>query len=147
MKRISVGKKRPCRICKRWFMPDARVKDRQMTCGGQECKRQWHRRKCAQWNRANGEYFKANYLQKKLDAVTAPVRSQPGEGHGNARGGSRLNTGLPLEKVQEVIGLQALIIIEYFGQLLYRRFQELIKGQVVENTKESTQQPAMECSR
>ena len=25
-------KKRPCRICGRWFVPDPRLKDRQKTC-------------------------------------------------------------------------------------------------------------------
>ena len=65
----TLTRKKPCRICRRWFLPDVRLKDRQKTCGRAECKRQWHNKKCAQWYRTNIDYFKANYLQKKIDAV------------------------------------------------------------------------------
>ena len=63
-------RKRPCRICRRWFLPDPRLKERQMTCGKAYCQREWHKKKCAEWNRKNRDYFKANYLQKKIDAAT-----------------------------------------------------------------------------
>lgn len=123
MNKASVSKKRPCRVCGRWFMPDARLKDRQMTCGSPECKRQWHRRKCARWYKDNREYFRANYLQKKLDAAVS-----------DAQGPKPLRSKLPLEAVQEVIGIQQLIIIEYFGAHLLRRFQEVIRMQAIEMT-------------
>jgi len=129
MKRGGDFKKRPCRICRRWFIPDPRLKDRQMTCADPECKREWHRRKCAEWNKKNSDYFKSNYLQKKLEAATAsekPPKPLPVK--------SRLKSGLPLRYVQEVIGIQQLVIIEYFGQLLLGRFQEVLKGQVIVRT-------------
>ena len=50
---------------------------------------------------------------------------------------SRVKSGLPLGYVQEVIGIQHLIIIEYFWQLLLKRFQEVIKVQLIENTKQA----------
>ena len=115
MSRGSRCKKRPCRICRRWFVPNARVKDRQMTCGDPGCKREWHRRKCQEWNRANRDYFRANYL--------------------------------PLRFVQEVIGVQHLLIIEYLAQLLMRRFQEVLRGQLVGNTGQLKQLPRMGFSR
>jgi len=126
MPEAEVCKKRPCRICRRWFMPNPRVKDRQRTCGDGACKREWHRRKCAQWNKNNSDYFRANYLQSKLNPEP-PKALQPT---------SRLKSGLPLGYVQEVISIQDLIIIEYFGQLLFRRFQDVIRGQVVINTEQ-----------
>ena len=123
MNKASVSKKRPCRVCRRWFMPDARLKDRQMTCGSPQCKRQWHSRKCAQWYKDNRDYFRANYLQKKLDAAVSDVQ-----------GPKPLRSKLPLEAVQEVIGIQQLIIIEYFGAHLLRRFQEVIRMQAIKMT-------------
>jgi hypothetical protein len=150
MKRVSLGKKRPCRICKRWFMAHARVKDRQMTCGAAECKREWHRRRCAQWNRDNPEYFRANYLQKKLDGAASRnqgPKALRGENQPNTPLKSRLKSGLPLGQVQEVIGIEHLIIIEYFGQLLFRRFQEAIRRQLIVNTKQLSQQSRMMSSR
>jgi len=117
--------KRPCRICRRWFTPHPRLGGRQRTCGNPHCKKEWHRKKCAQWNRKNTEYFRSNYLHKKLEGVSGaegvagfcPVRS-------------RSPSGLPQRKVQEVIGVKQFVIIEYLGQLLLRRFQELIRVEV-----------------
>ena len=133
MQKALACMKRPCRICSRWFMPNPRLKDRQKTCGDAQCKREWHRRKCAEWNKENSNYFKANYLQKKLDAALqsekVSITPQPKSGP-LAPTKIRLRSGLPFEYVQEVIGTQHLIIIEYLAQLLFRRFQEVLKGQV-----------------
>lgn len=110
-------------------MPDPRLKDRQMTCGDPECKRQWHRRKCAEWNKDNPDYFKENYLQRKMENAGSKSPSTTT---------SRFHSGLPLEYVQEVIGIQHLVIIEYFGQLIHRRFQEVIRRQLIVKTKKIT---------
>jgi len=118
-------KKRPCRICGRWFVPHPRLKERQKTCGAPTCRKEWHRKKCAEWNKRNGDYFRSNYLQKKLD----PTPSGP-------QVKSRLKTGLPLKRVQEVIGVQSVVIIEYLAQLLVQRFQDVILSQVSVNTRQ-----------
>ena len=126
-------RKRPCRICGRWYAPNPRVKDRQKSCGESLCKREWHRRKCAEWNKKNSEYFKWNYLEGKLEGVHESDQGsdalQPRIGALSALK-SRFNTGLPRGKVQEVIGIEHLVILEYLAQLLMRRFQEVIKAQV-----------------
>ena len=75
MKGAMLCRKRPCRICRRWFMPNIKVKERQMTCGDEECQREWHRRKCKEWNKNNAEYFRANYLQKKLDTASESIKA------------------------------------------------------------------------
>ncbi len=117
-------------------MPHPRLKDGQKTCGDPACKKEWHRKKCAEWNRANSDYFKANYLQKKLDsqATTTQIKS-------------RLKTGLPLQHVQEVIGIQHLVIIEYLAQLLIQRFQDVIWRQVAVNTEQVGRLPREVFSR
>lgn len=89
-----------------------------MTCGSSECKREWHRRRCAQWNKENADYFKANYLRRKIKRATLAPAVQ------RRLGGKEL-----VKEIQEVIGIQHLIIMEYFGQLLIRRFQEVMKVQ------------------
>jgi hypothetical protein len=123
-------------------MANPRVKDRQKTCGDPHCRTEWHRRKCAEWNKNNSDYFKSNYLQRKLEAAT-PSEKTPKP----LLPKSRLKSGLPLEVVQEVISLQHMIILEYFGQLLFRRFQEVIKGQVVVNTGKAGRLPPLGFSR
>lgn len=130
------AKKRPCSICRRWFMPHPRLKDRQRTCGDPACRKEWHRKQCAQWNKRNGDYFKANYLQKKLDPERGKVQVK-----------SRLKTGLPLRCVQEVIGMQHFVIIEYLAQLMVRRFQEVIRRQAVVNTEKTRRLSGIAFSR
>ena len=124
----SPTRKRPCRVCKRWFIPHPRLKDRQKTCADAPCQREWHRRKCEQWNHNNVDYFKDNYLDKKLEQTGTPH--------------SRLKTGLPLCYVQQLIGTPQLIIIEYLSQLLIGRCQHLIRQHPMVNGPSSGQQPA-----
>jgi hypothetical protein len=121
-----------------------------MTCGNDRCKTEWHRRKCAEWNRRNIDYFKANYLQKKLEATgqgaetskTSTAKSSPGRSLK-----SRMKTGLPLEYVQEVIGIQQLIIIEYLAQLLNRRFAKTMTESFPASAPQADQLPSMVFSR
>ena len=133
MQKDLVWKKRPCRICGRWFTPHPRLKDRQKTCADAYCKREWHRKKCAQWNQSNPDYFKSNYLQKKLEATLQCK--------------SRFKSGLPLLFVQEVIGIQHLVIIEYLAQLLLRRFQEVFRGKAPVMTRQIGRLPSGGFSR
>jgi hypothetical protein len=150
MQKAAVLNKRPCRICRRWFLPNPRLKDRQMTCAHPECKREWHRRKCAEWNKNNSDYFSSNYLQKKLDDAAqcdkVSKTTQP-KSKTLLPPKSRLKSGLPIEYVQEVIGIQHLVIMEYLAQLLLRRFQEVLRGQVVVNTGQVSQLPGAVFSR
>ncbi len=137
-------RKRPCRICRRWFSPHPRLEDRQMTCGDPKCKREWHKRKCAEWNRKNSDYFKTNYLAKKLEAVTQHEQISASPEPKNRPIPllkSRFKSGLPQEKVQEVIGAEHVVIIEYLSQLLLKRFQEVIMAEVTVKTGEMGQLP------
>lgn len=136
------SRKRPCRICRRWFLPHPRLKDRQQTCGNSQCQREWHRRMCEQWNRKNPDYFKSNYLQKKLDGVNEPEKGKSGR-----YPKSRTITGLPLAYVQEVIGIQAVIIIEYLAQLLIRRCQVFLTNSLIVNSSQIPQLPGTICLR
>lgn len=129
-------KRRPCRICRRWFTPNPRLKDRQKTCGDAKCKREWHRKKYAEWNKKNTDYFRTNYLQKKLDAASPSETSSkilPVK--------SRSTSGLPLLFVQKVINIQHLLIIEYLAQLLFKRFQRVLKSQATVNTAALSMSP------
>jgi hypothetical protein len=95
-----------------------------MTCGQVQCQRKWHLRKCAEWNSKNSDYFKANYLQKKIDTATQcrgdPQATLPANLLDKLPA-SRMQTGMPLEYVKDLIGVQHVIIHEYLGQLLNRR--------------------------
>jgi hypothetical protein len=126
-------RKRPCRICRRWFLPDPRLKQRQKTCGQAKCQRQWHKKKCSQWNRKNRDYFKANYLQRKIDTATQP-RGDPAAALPKTVPPSRMNTGMPLEYVKEVLGVELVIIQEYLAQLLDQRWRPTMHMHQPSNT-------------
>jgi len=137
-------RKRPCRICRRWFVPNPRLKDRQMTCATAECQSQWHKKKCAEWNRKNADYFKANYLQKKIDTATQCRRDPEATLPANALDklpASRMQTAMPLEYVKELIGVELVIIYEYLAQLLDRRWHQTIHAHYPCNIAASSRLP------
>ena len=128
-------KKRPCKVCRRWFRPNPRVGDAQMTCGRTKCKRQWHRKKCTEWNKKNREYFKEIYLNKKILAASAKTENPDNQQKaGGKTTRTRFNVGLPWQEIQEVMGVKHLVIIEYIIHLLLRAFKEPIKAQAIVNT-------------
>ena len=135
MKSYDFARKRPCRICRRWFLPKARLGDRQKTCGDPECKREWHRRQCAQWNRKNQAYFRSIYLQKKMEAVENASPASTGSDYGETLEkcrGHQKKPKLPISGFQEVISVQQFVIIEYLIRLSLSRFQEVIRSQTLE---------------
>lgn len=147
--------KRPCRICRKWFTPHPRLGDRQKTCGKEECKRKWHAKKCAEWNKKNRSYFQAIYLGNKLESSKTPSQfdthlppsSNPDKTAPIRPPSSRSTPQLPGDVIQDVIGVQPLIIIEYVVQLLVRSFKEVIRAQPVEIQREIGRLPGEGCLR
>ncbi len=133
-------KKRPCRVCRKWFTPNPRLRDRQRTCGDEECQRKWHAKKCAEWNRRNPAYFREIYLRGRLEPFGTVLPEQSPSSiescriNDPPRRSSSLD--LPQEVIQEVIEVKQFIIIEYIMRLLMRGFQEVIRRQLVETQRE-----------
>lgn len=128
MKKGRILKKRPCKVCRRWFAPHPRIGDSQKTCASQQCKKEWHKRKCSEWNKQNSNYFKGIYLKNKMLAAEEDKQNKSGKASPNN------HLDLPWQEIQEEIGVKQVVIIEYILQLLMRRFQELIKAQLTVNT-------------
>jgi len=128
--------KRPCRICRKWFSPDPRLGDRQKTCGAKACQRLWHAKRCAEWNQANRAYFQeihlAHRLQQSQDSGTSPPSASPPSQPCPTIPISANFPRLPRSTIQEVIGAQQLIIIEYVARILFRSVQEVIRSQQFE---------------
>ena len=132
-------KKRPCRICKKWYLPDPRAKNTQKTCGNKECQKKWHAKKCGQWNKKNRSYFQNHHLQKKLQAAAqqSPSPEIPPPAVKPAQ-----SPQLPQEVIQGVIGVQHYIIIEYVARVLLRSFKEVIDKQYAEFSAIAEQVPS-----
>ena len=71
------SRKRPCRICGKWFVPHPRLGDRQKSCGAPSCRRQWHAKECAEWNWKNRAVFQESYLNRKLESLRAGPPEPP----------------------------------------------------------------------
>jgi hypothetical protein len=50
------ARKKPCRICRRWFRPDARVGERQRACDKPECQTARRKKTQADWRKRNPDY-------------------------------------------------------------------------------------------
>ena len=106
MAKHSLGK-RPCSICQQWFQPNVHQKGQQKTCGNPACKREQHRRQCEKWNRKNRDYFKTNYLDKKLEAVQEALPDK------SPIANNRHPPILPHEIIINEYGRKHLVILRY----------------------------------
>ena len=105
-------RKRPCSVCRRWFLPDVHQIGRQQTCGSPGCQKELHRRRCRQWNKKNREYFKANYLSAKLERTKDPPEATISKSSAGLSSG-RMRLGLPKQTIIEVVGVQQFVILKY----------------------------------
>ena len=113
-------RKRRCKICKKWFMPDVRHTDRQKTCGP-ECRTEPHRRQCAEYNRKNRKSSKADHLRKKLEEVDLYCRSTPDGRIDPEVARFRIDLDLPGDLIGGAIGLPLLVVIEYVVEQILRK--------------------------
>jgi len=117
MAKNSLGK-RPCAICRKWFKPDVRQKGRQKTCGNPDCIQEQHRRQCEKWNKKNREYFKDNYLGKKIE-IAENKQSEPSKTdttlHKQILPKPQIKPVLPCEIIISEYGIKSMIIIQYLA--------------------------------
>ena len=59
------ARKKPCRICRRWFQPDPRVGDRQRACGKEDCQQARRQKTQASWRARNPGYATAHRLTQR----------------------------------------------------------------------------------
>ena len=72
------ARKKPCRICRRWFRPDVRVGDRQRVCSRPECQQVRRRKSQASWRARNPGYAIAYRItQRNQDEGVEPLRTPP----------------------------------------------------------------------
>ena len=70
-------KRRRCPFCHRLFIPNPRVKERQNTCGRQDCRREQKRQLDERWRSQNQDYFRGTYpRQKQVYGTRAEYRKR-----------------------------------------------------------------------
>jgi hypothetical protein len=128
--------KRPCCICRRWFVPDRRVGRRQRACSTSACQIARRTRTQASWRRRNPDYFIAHRVQRRrLKAgavqggvpplVLPPPLSQ-----------------LPWDLAQEEFGVAGTDFLGHLGRVLLGAAQDQKAAQVIDSTGESVRLPS-----
>ena len=83
---MSRTRKRPCRICRRWFYPDPRAGDRQRACSRPDCQAARRQKTQANWRAENPGYAAAYRIDQRHRSPTeegeplrvpAPFRELP----------------------------------------------------------------------
>jgi hypothetical protein len=103
--------------------------------------------KCAEWNRKNRAYFQEIYLRRRLEELETAAAEPLSPSSPVPALQPVAPLEYPREVVQEVIGAQQLVIIEYLVRLLVRGVQEVIRLQVAESQGESERLPLEGISR
>ena len=142
MRSTNSNRKRPCRICGKWFKANPRLRERQRTCGDKECQRQWHAKTCRKWNRKNIPYFQAIYLERCLASCESPEGQVATTPLDAAKPGA-----LPATSVQEVISIQNIVNMKYLLRQPFHRLQEVIGCQGYEITTNLRRLPGFTNSR
>jgi hypothetical protein len=127
--------KRPCCICRHWFVPDRRVGRRQRACSAPTCQTARRARTQASWRRRNPDYFIAHRMQRRrleaeeaggavLPLVLPPPLSQ-----------------LPWDVAQEAFGVAGTDFLGHLGRVLLMAAQDQKAGQMLDSTGESGRLP------
>lgn len=125
------ARKRPCRICRRWFRPDNRVGDRQRTCGQPLCQRARRQKTQASWRARNPGYATAHRLtQRNQDDAVQPLRTPPPLSQ------------LPWDLAKDQFGGQGSDFIGVMGTLLLRTAKDQLRAHLVDRQRLSGTLPA-----
>ena len=116
---MSSLRRRPCRFCRKWFLPDSRVGDRQRACSAPECKLRSRAETQAKWRETNADYFTARRMQARAAAESPPEPLRV----------RRPLDRLPWDLAQDQFGVQGADFLGVFGGLLVRHAQDQMRAQ------------------
>jgi hypothetical protein len=122
--------KRPCCICRRWFVPDRRVGRRQRACSAPTCQITRRTRTQASWRRRNPDYFIAHPQR----AAAEEPRRRPAVGAAAAA----LAAAVDVAQDAGVVGTD---FLGHLGRVLLGAAQDQKPGQVIEKAGESGRLP------
>jgi len=125
-------KKKPCRICRRWFLPDCHEGERQQVCGRPECQRERHRRNCADYHRREGAEERRHRIRQR---ILRPENRPRG-----ALQDDPLAALIP-ERVRDAVGVEVGVVIEEFGKVIVAWSRDSVRRQLQEITGKSGGHP------
>jgi hypothetical protein len=121
-------RKRPCRVCGKWFYPNVRAGDRQKVCSGAACQRERHRRNCS-------KYHLRQLPQVQEERVRRRIRK---DGNPEKKTGvdSSVLGQLDWQVVRDSVGAQSAVIIQETGRLVENELRDLVRAEVTKIKEE-----------
>ena len=116
------ARKRPCSICRRWFMPHPRAGKRQKVCSRDECQRERHRRACKAWHLRERDAVREERFEKKLM---------------EAGGGGEVRAVVLSETARDAVPLEVRVFIGVVAGLLRLSMRDAVAREVAKITPES----------
>ena len=106
-----MARKRPCGVCRKWFVPNPRAGSRQRVCGEPSCQTERHRRACERWRGRNPDYDREDRLRRRLVREEEPKAASALEAD-------------PLRRIdwgaaRDAVGLQVAVTIEEAGRVIH----------------------------
>jgi hypothetical protein len=127
--------KRPCCICRHWFVPDGRVGRRQRACSAPACLVARRAQTQASWRRRNPDYFIAHRVQRRrlqaeeTQAPVLPLSLPPPLSQ------------LPWDLAQDTFGVVGTDFLGHLGRVLLVAAQDQKAVQVVDPPGETGRLP------
>jgi hypothetical protein len=118
------ARKKPCRVCRRWFHPDPRVGCRQRACGQPECQAARRQKTQSNWRNRNPGYAIAWRMDQRTE------QSQPPE---PLRLPAPLNQ-LPWNVAKDQLGVQGADFIGVMGALILRTAKDQRRPYLIDPT-------------
>lgn len=121
-------RKRPCRVCRKWFLPHPRAGSRQKVCSSASCQRERHRRNCEEWRDRHPDYDRENRLRARIEAEREPDAPRPsldplGE--------------VAWEAARDAVGLEAAVITEVTAKVVVSWVRDVVGWEASGITGES----------
>lgn len=124
-------RKRPCRVCRKWFLPHPRAGMRQRVCSAPECQRERHRRSCADWRARHPDYDREERIRRRVEpkergSEAPPVVDPVAE--------------IEWSAARDVVGVEIAVMMEVLGEVLHFWTRDAVGAQGFGITKQSPQE-------
>ncbi len=100
-----MARKRPCKICRRWFKPNPRSSHRQQACSNRTCQKERHRRNCGVINNTNRDSERAHRARQKFQK---PPAKKPDTSHSRSTPVNQVCW----PAVQKAVGVEVAVLAE-----------------------------------
>jgi hypothetical protein len=117
-----MARKRPCSLCRKWFVPQRRAGDRQRVCSAERCQAERHRRACERWHERHPDYDREHRLRERVRRESGP---------GEPLGRDPL-AEVAWEAARDAVGMEVSVIVEETAKVLVSWARDAVHAQGTE---------------